>query len=278
MSKLLNIINRLFKPAAGADQKIHNRESWVRMIAFSAFSIVLIYKIATAEFIFRFSDFLALFASIFAVILSVLVLNRLTRLTDAISGTPDKNEWNMGETVEPAETLEHALAETAAADETALARSPLSNEDLDAKIDKEQELEKIELDKTLLWGELFTRAQLTEEEKRLFLEKIGQKEKEAYTVQEELSQFRTKWQQAFTKGTNLFKKPESQLDKMAELLGTEAIMNGSFIELNQRVKELRNQFSEETVRQLTKSEFVDEDFNLTRTGYKELLKAVKSTD
>ncbi|KHF40517.1 hypothetical protein [Halalkalibacter okhensis] len=143
-----------------------------------------------------------------------------------------------------------------------------------AVIEKEEALEKIDLDRTQLLEELFSKADLDDLEKQSYREKIKQKESERSNTVQDLLIVKGKLQQALLETKKYFIK-EDPIKEIAASLETEQIQHSSIAKLNDEVYAIVTRLSEHTINALKKSNYIDEDHNLTRSGYKALMKTVE---
>lgn len=342
---------------SGKSEQIQNRESWLKVIVIGAFALLLFYKIATSPFVFRFSDFISLFASLFALTISVMFykkFNDLVRRLEegsiqlkrdepaAVQAFPQaqesRNDQNQNDT-EPEETFleaevkttrnkavideeppvddklaedvqeeqaveaadrdgqrEHAaeerLEEPQAPSVTSRAaeeerpktedrieyedyRYEPSEEDMKTQRLKEEELRQIEMDKTQIYQQLYTRADLNEEERKYFQQQLQEKETQASNLKQELIQFTNKISQAINKTPQLFQKRDSRIEGIVRLLKPDFVSTASLSEINARLDELTINIPEETLESLQREGFLDESFHFTRSGYREAIHTSK---
>ena len=139
--------------------------------------------------------------------------------------------------------------------------------------EKEQELKKIDLDRTQLLEELFTKAQLDEAVKQSYREKIKQKDSEQSTIMQEVINIKGRLQSAVLETKKYFVKVDP-MKEVAAAIEPDKILEGSITALNDEVQTIITSLSEETVEALQKNDYIDEDFKLTRSGYKALVKTV----
>ncbi len=141
--------------------------------------------------------------------------------------------------------------------------------------EKEEQLEKIDLDRTQMLEELFTKAELNEREKQTYLERIKQKESERSHIMQDLMIVKGKLQQAVLETKKYFVKADP-MKEIAASIEVKNIEGASIATLNKRVQAvISSSLSENTIEALLKANFVDEEFNLTRSGYKALLKTAQ---
>lgn len=94
MNKKLSSLLGGNKSSQKKSEHLENRESWLKVIVIGAFALLLFYKIATSPFVFRFSDFISLFASLFAVAVSLMYYkkyNELSRKFDEMIAATEKH-------------------------------------------------------------------------------------------------------------------------------------------------------------------------------------------
>ncbi|MCA0988719.1 hypothetical protein [Guptibacillus algicola] len=153
-----------------------------------------------------------------------------------------------------------------------------SERDDTAEAEKELELERINSDKTQLFEELLTKADLDELEKATYREQLRQKETDSNRIKQELLVLKDKIQQVVNEKKNLFIKETPDMKLVAELIGVHDIESSSFLELNARLQEISQEIPQQKRETLQEHEMVNEDFELTRLGYKELMKEVRKLE
>ncbi|KMK75523.1 hypothetical protein [Alkalihalobacillus pseudalcaliphilus] len=137
--------------------------------------------------------------------------------------------------------------------------------------EKEQALRKIELDQTLLMEDLFKKADLDEIEKQQFRSRFEEKQVERTTLLTELSNAKAKIQQAFLDTKSLFVK-EDPVKELATLLELDSFEDPNLEQLNQRIKSIKSLLKDSHVHTLQKDGYLDEQYKLTRLGYKALIR------
>lgn len=140
---------------------------------------------------------------------------------------------------------------------------------------KEKELTQIELDKTIIFEELLTKANLREEEKQSYRKRLSEKEFEAKSIQQELVLLKSRIQQKIMDGANLLFKRDPALEKIVDLLEPDFILNSSFEEMDQKLKSILLDMPYDFSEKLIKAEWITEEHSLTRIGYKEIMKIAK---
>lgn len=279
--------------------EIKNRESWLKIIIIGAFALLLFYKIATAPFVFRFSDFISVFCSLFAIALSLIYFSKINKLEKMIELHMSKTvvtaeppqpvsveETKAVEPVEQLELFEEEKVEKPAAivdeaeDVVEEAEEPeeevVSEEIWETQRIKEEELAKIEMDKTQIYNELFTRAQLSNEEMKYFNERIREKETESFNTKQELNQFKDRIQNVFKKTPQLFQKRDSRIEGIVRMMNPITLKNASLEDLNQRMDQVIDIIPEETLDSLVKDGYLDNQYHLTRSGYREFIHVSKT--
>lgn len=276
--------------------EIKNRESWLKIIIIGGFALLLFYKIATAPFVFRFSDFISLFSSLFAIAVTLIYFNKINKLEKMIEAytkgrpvqqpevqideeevaEPDQTQLELfDEKVEEAEVVT-ATDETEEEPEQSEKEEEISEEIFETQRIKEEELAKIEMDKTQIYNELFTRAQLNEEEMKYFNERIREKETESFNTKQELNQFKERIQNVFKKTPQLFQKRDSRIEGIVRMLNPVTLKNASLEDLNQRLDGVIDVIPTETLDSLVRDGFLDSHYHLTRSGYREFVTVSKT--
>jgi hypothetical protein len=294
--KRISMLSNKNKNQEPKSDEIKNRESWLKIIIIGAFALLLFYKIATAPFVFRFSDFISLFCSLFAIAVTLIYFNKINKLEKMLESytkgrpvqqtevhiaeekvaEPDQTQLELfDEKVEEAEVVEPA-EETEEEPEESEKEEEISEEIFETQRIKEEELAKIEMDKTQLYNELFTRAQLNEEEMKYFNERIREKETESFNTKQELNQFKERIQNVFKKTPQLFQKRDSRIEGIVRMLNPVTLKNASLEELNQRLDGVIDVIPTETLDSLVRDGFLDSHYHLTRSGYREFVTVSKT--
>ncbi|WP_332694586.1 hypothetical protein [Halalkalibacter lacteus] len=142
-------------------------------------------------------------------------------------------------------------------------------------LEKEEQLEKIDLDRTRMLEELFTKAELNELERQTYRERIKEKESERSNIMQDLMIVKGKLQHAVLETKKYFVKVDP-MKEIAASIETENIQTSSIASLNEEVSTIVTSLTEDTIKALKKSNYIDEEHNLTRSGYKALVKTVAS--
>ncbi|KYG27614.1 hypothetical protein [Alkalihalobacillus trypoxylicola] len=140
--------------------------------------------------------------------------------------------------------------------------------------EKEEELEKIDLDRTQLLEDLFSKADLDELEKETYRKKIKEKDAEQKTILDEMVNAKTKIQQAFLDTKNIFVK-EDPMKPLIAAINTEVMEDYSIQAMNEQLNRIKGSLDIDVITFLESENYVDDQFKLTRTGYKALLKYIK---
>ncbi|MEB1809303.1 MAG: hypothetical protein LPK26_18770 [Bacillaceae bacterium] len=138
---------------------------------------------------------------------------------------------------------------------------------------KQSDLEKVDLDRTMLLEELFTKAELSDLEKQKYRQQIKQKDNEISTIMQEINNAKNKIHQAVLETKKYFIKVDP-IKEIAASLDKDSVLNGSIYDLNWALDEIRSSLSDDIIQALEKSGYVDNEFKLTRNGYKALIKEV----
>jgi hypothetical protein len=295
MKRISMLSNKNKNPEPKSDE-IKNRESWLKIIIIGAFALLLFYKIATAPFVFRFSDFISLFCSLFAIAVTLIYFNKINKLEKMLESytkgrpvqqqevqiaeekvaEPDQTQLDLfDEKVVEAEVVE-AEEETEEEPKESEKEEEISEEIFETQRIKEEELAKIEMDKTQIYNELFTRAQLNEEEMKYFNERIREKETESFNTKQELNQFKERIQNVFKKTPQLFQKRDSRIEGIVRMLNPVTLKNASLEDLNQRLDGVIDVIPTETLDSLVRDGYLDSHYHLTRSGYREFVTVSKT--
>ncbi|WP_226537510.1 hypothetical protein [Fictibacillus halophilus] len=294
--KRISMLSNKNKNQEPKSDEIKNRESWLKIIIIGGFALLLFYKIATAPFVFRFSDFISLFSSLFAIAVTLIYFNKINKLEKMLEsytkGRPAQQpEVQIAEekVAEPDETqlelfneekveveVVEAAEETEEEQQKSVKEEEISEEIFETQRIKEEELAKIEMDKTQIYNELFTRAQLNEEEMKYFNERIREKETETFNTKQELNQFKERIQNVFKKTPQLFQKRDSRIEGIVRMLNPVTLKNASLEDLNQRLDGVIDVIPTETLDSLVRDGFLDAHYHLTRSGYREFVTVSKT--
>ncbi|MGA9288345.1 MAG: hypothetical protein WBV93_08305, partial [Anaerobacillus sp.] len=155
---------------------------------------------------------------------------------------------------------------------------PVVDAEATEEAEKERELERINSDKTMLFEELLSKADLDELEKETYRNRMQQKETESNRIKQEIILFKDKIQKAVIDKKGLFIKETPDMKLVAELIGIESVESSSFVELNEELRIIYDDIPETKRDILIEYEMVNEEFELTRLGYKELMKEVRKLE
>ncbi|WP_066172230.1 hypothetical protein [Bacillus marinisedimentorum] len=140
-------------------------------------------------------------------------------------------------------------------------------------------MKEAELGRTQMLEGLFTRANMSESEKEEYRDQISEKDQEISKLQLETQKWKEKVQQAISGTTKWLKTSSSDtLHLLIECLDDDDISNASLQELNLKLQESKNNLSDTEITLLERDGYVDHEFKLTRTGYKELKKKAESEE
>ncbi|MBH0170192.1 hypothetical protein [Fictibacillus sp. 18YEL24] len=297
MKRLKSLSNKNKNNEQSAEFK--NRESWLKIIIIGAFALLIFYKIATAPFVFRFSDFISVFSSLFAITISLIYFNKVSKLEKMIESFTSKERVSPSFESKPAvavieedpdqeqlELFEEKEEKIVVPEEVEEATEEIEKEHEEEVIDeeeiwetqriKEEELAKIEMDKTQIYNELFSRAQLSKEEMTYFNEKIREKETESFNTKQELNQFKDRIQNVFKKTPQFFQKRDSRIEGIVRMMNPVTLKNASLEDLNQRMDQVIDVIPEETLNSLIRDGLLDDTYHLTRSGYREFIHVSKT--
>ncbi|WP_216827685.1 hypothetical protein [Alkalihalobacterium elongatum] len=138
---------------------------------------------------------------------------------------------------------------------------------------KQSDLEKVDFDRTQLLEELFSKAELSDLEKQQYRQQIKQKDNEISTIMQDIMNAKNKIHQAVLETKKYFIKVDP-IKEIAASLDKDSVLNGTIYDLNWALEEIRASLSADVIQALEKSGYVDNEFKLTRNGYKALIKEV----
>jgi hypothetical protein len=283
--KRIQMLSNKNKNQEPKSDEIKNRESWLKIIIIGAFALVIFYKIATAPFVFRFSDFISVFCSLFAIAISLIYFNKINKLEKMIEAyTANGKPVSVSDPIEdiqveePGQEQLDLFEEEVPVEETEEdpEEEAISEEIFETKRIKEEELAKIEMDKTQIYNELFTRAQLNDEEMKYFNERIREKETESFNTKQELNQFKERIQNVFKRTPQLFQKRDSRIEGIVRMLNPVTLKNATLEDLNKRLDQVIDLIPNETLDSLVRDGYLDEHYHLTRSGYREFIQVSKT--
>ncbi|WP_416731003.1 hypothetical protein [Fictibacillus sp. JL2B1089] len=297
MKRLKNLSNKNNNNSEQSAE-FKNRESWLKIIIIGAFALLIFYKIATAPFVFRFSDFISVFSSLFAITISLIYFNKVSKLekmiesytskervTQSFEATPvpvvaeepDQEQLELFEEKEETIVVPEEVEEVTENNEENEQEEVIDEEEIwETQRIKEEELAKIEMDKTQIYNELFSRAQLSKEEMSYFNEKIREKETESFNTKQELNQFKDRIQNVFKKTPQFFQKRDSRIEGIVRMMNPVTLKNASLEDLNQRMDQVIDVIPEETLNSLIRDGLLDDTYHLTRSGYREFIHVSKT--
>lgn len=144
--------------------------------------------------------------------------------------------------------------------------------DLEALQEKEFQLQKLDLDRTQLFEELLSKTELEELEKEKIRERLEQTDIETSKVRQEWLNASSRLMNV-VKGTKKLFVKQSPMREIAASMDPDILESGSFAALNHEIQRLLPRLSKDSNHSLANSNFIDDDNQLTRSGYKALLQA-----
>lgn len=144
--------------------------------------------------------------------------------------------------------------------------------DLEALQEKEFQLQKLDLDRTQLFEELLSKTELEELEKEKIRERLEQTDTETSKVRQEWLNASSRLMNV-VKGTKKLFVKQSPMREIAASMDPDILESGSFAALNYEIQRLLPRLSKDSNQSLANSNFIDDDNQLTRSGYKALLQA-----
>ncbi len=217
--------------------------------------VVAIALLASSLFpaVFRFTTVAAL----------ILGFTFISRKLSAIQKKLDGETENLAEEIEEIEEEAH---------EQAIQDNPEEAEAV------KEAMKEAELGRTQMLEGLFSRANMTESEKKEYREQLSEKDREISKLHLETQKWKEKVQQAISGTTKWLKTSSDSLHLLMECLDDDDISNASLQELNLKLQESKKNLSETEIVLLERDGYVDHEFKLTRTGYKELKKKAESDE
>ncbi|WP_142300896.1 hypothetical protein [Shouchella clausii] len=177
---------------------------------------------------------------------------------------------NIERELEEMKRKQASTAELARQEQTELEKT--KEHDLKALEEKEFQLQKLDLDRTQLFEELLNKSELEEAEKSTMRERLQQADTETSRIRQEWLTASSRLM-TLMRGTKRFFVRESPMKEIAASIDQDVLETGSFTALNEEIQRLIPRLSKESAEALAKSDFIDEDNQLTRSGYKALLQA-----
>ncbi len=227
--------------------------------------ILLLYLVAFSPFMFR------LFMTCLSVGVSLYVIKKIQDFDARLKGDEIATSNEEPETNDEGQlsfSLEQPVIE---------AESTKATEATE-EAEKERELERINSDKTMLFEELLSKADLDELEKETYRNRMQQKETESNRIKQEILLFKDKIQKAVIDKKGLFIKETPDMKLVAELIEIDSVESSSFVELNEELRIIYDDIPESKREILIEYEMVNAEFELTRLGYKELMKEVRKLE
>lgn len=249
MKKFLSTLDQPLQAKSGKEKAL----TVLSVIGF----ILLLYLVAFSPFMFR------LFLTCLGVGVSLYVIKKIQDFDRILKGEKIKTDSDSNAMDDQ---LSFPLAK------------PIEDIEEAEEADKERELERINSDKTLLFEELLSKADLDELEKEKYRNRMQQKESESNRIKQDILQFKDRIQKAVSDKKSLFIKETPDMKLVAELIGLESVESSSHIQLNEELRMIHNDIPETKRETLLEYEMVNEDFELTRLGYKELMKEVRKLE
>ncbi|MFC0187573.1 hypothetical protein ACFFJY_04765 [Fictibacillus aquaticus] len=269
------------------DEKIKIRNHWFKIILISLFAMVLMFKIAVTKFTFHFADLLSFILAIFAISISAMFYTKVNEaLRAAAIGTKDllpskkkKNEPEAAFTEE--DDVEEEEAE-GYADLPDNERNQLERRMLDLN----EQLKRVRQVQNEIVERLSMSEELSEDDRRDYLDYLLEKEKEAVLAEKELEAIEISLQPQLLNEEGLAEDewdedgdriPDTARNtkEIVQLLGKEFVLNASFEQLNHKMREIQPNISPEAAEYLKENDLVDSFFNVSRKGLKEFRKIAR---
>ncbi|MFC7370925.1 hypothetical protein ACFQPF_04490 [Fictibacillus iocasae] len=266
------------------DEKIKIRNHWFKIILISLFAMVLMFKIAVTKFTFHFADLLSFILAIFAITISAMFYTKVNEaLRTAAAGSKDllpfkKKTAQQEEEQELFEDDEMTQFEELPENE----RNSLERRMLDLN----EQLKRVRQVQNEIVERLSVENDLSEDDRRDYLDYLLEKEKEAVLAEKELDAIEISLEPQLLNEERLsdynWEEDEESIPDTAsntkdivQLLGKEFVLNASFEQLNHKMREIQPSISPEAIDYLKENDLVDSYFNVSRKGLKEFRKIAR---
>ncbi len=244
--------------------KKSDRHLFIVWLIVGLFSIVLLWKIVVTPFEVDLSVFIAFILALFSIALSIFYYVKIHALVDEVKNFYSGQAYHADDPNLPSEAPvhdTHEKEEKAELDPTL----QLEFEERTLKLKEEERKELLE--------RLISRAGLNEEEKKVYISQFEKVDDDLFNIRSNLNQLRKKINQSFSE---MFVLEKTKLIReMIEKIGVDLVVQGSFLEINERFKSLKSALPQASVKFLEENAIMDSDGNLTRKGYREFMKVVK---
>ncbi|MFC2150167.1 TMF family protein [Calditrichota bacterium] len=254
---------------------------WVKSIVLVAFTFVVCYKIfeTPLNFTFDFPSFLALLLALFSVGLAALFYFKTTESSHAFYDNTYKFTQDIAKLLAKIESgfgekLRH-LDESYKVMQDRVYSQPSNNQLLKTEEEaakEEEELRKIVEEKDALIQELMTKAEMSEDEKSSFVSALKKKDSDLYNTTRELEQLRRRLKKAES-FQELNRLGINELDmifhQIRNFIHPSNLKHMSRNELNRYMMDILPNLGD-TKRMLMRYGFVDQQDELTDTGYEAL--------
>lgn len=254
------------------DEKIKDRESWFKIIILSVIISVISWKILQASISinnFDFNELLALILAIFSISLSVIFYFKATetsnnfydnsyQFTKEISEVLGRIEAGFGERLRHLDEGYSDLREK-------VHYSNISTEETEKEIDDEQKnLSKAERERNQLIEEIIERAEMQDQEKKQFIDRLKQKEEEIDELKGEIRVLRNNMYE-FNEDIPLHILNDLR-NEIIPKIGEDTIIEAPPSYINNSFKRLKEGLSKNLLTKLRYHGILDKKYNLTRKG------------
>lgn len=276
--------------ANSTDDKIKNRESWLKIIIIILVVIVFCWKIIDESFKIdisdsSFSDLVSILLAIFAIWLSVifyfkasetsnLFYDNTYKFTEEISIILGRIEAGFGERLKHLDEGYTGLRDSL----PLYINLDKAKKELE---DDQKELQKIEKERANLIEELTTKARLQEHEKQEFMKQLKKKDEEIASLVRELHFLKRRLERAEATKHELVKEYREEFVEFTkrvfiDLIGLEAIQEAPVEIIRRRFKRVKDELPIGYINELKQYGFINEDNNLTVKGITWLREIVNS--
>ncbi|EIT87134.1 hypothetical protein A374_02734 [Fictibacillus macauensis ZFHKF-1] len=236
------------------DDRIKNRNSWFKILIISLFTMVLMFKVATAKFSFNFSDLLSFILGIFAIAISVLFYTKVNEIVATL-----------GE-LTPSLRKKKKVASLPSVD----------REEAHKTLREHQEqLQHIKQVQAEVKEKLVSAREWEQDDQRNYIDYLLQKEKEATVLEQKMNELRHLLGETGEFPLSSGQERITSLNELANVLGKDVILSATFDELSEHVKIISSSISPTLQEGMIDSGYIDADFQMTRKGLKELRSTAK---
>jgi len=267
------------------NQKIRNRESWLKVLVIAFFSLIIAWKLVTTPINivdFKFTDLLALLLAIFSIVLSVAFYFKATETSNNFYDNTYKFTQDVHEILGRiegvfGERLKH-LNEGYLGLMNRFDRLPFDIPKAEKEVKQEEaEVKKKEEERNQLLESIMKKASFDEEEKKALFEKIMEKDKELHHAKSELESLKREIKNEESRVEEFMFTPAFStrllmnqfVNQLAEQLD---VRNDAPELIRERFNRLKGSIPNNIIRDMKRDNILDSEGDLTGSGIKRLIK------